>query len=226
MNQVKIRQWPELIPYGEALAAMQKITEERTGVTPDEIWCLEHLPVYTQGMAGKDSHVLAPGEIEVIKADRGGQVTYHGPGQLIVYLLLNLKRKGIYTRQFVSILEQSVIDMLAEYSITAMRREKAPGVYVHSRKIAAIGVRIRKGCCYHGLALNVDMDLLPYTGINPCGYPGLEVTQLKDEGVSMTVAEAGNKLLPLLLGNLDMDEYQCEIITEDRLPGISSVVEA
>lgn len=214
MNKLIIRQLPGLTGYRESLTAMQALTGSRTPSTPDEIWCLEHPPVYTLGMAGRTEHVLAPGRIGVIKVDRGGQVTYHGPGQLVIYLLLDLKRRGLTIKHYVHLLEQAVINMLSDFSIQAMRKEKAPGVYVLTRKIAAIGVRVRKGCCYHGLALNVNMDLSPYNGINPCGYPGLGVTQLTDEGVNMTVAGAGENLVPYLITELGLAGYRQEIIRD------------
>lgn len=212
MNKLLIRQIPGVTSYRGSLAAMQAFTESRTQDTPDEIWCLEHPPVYTLGMAGKPEHVLAPGRIEVIKADRGGQVTYHGPGQLVIYLLLDLKRKGLTIKGYVHLIEQALINMLADLSIKAARKEKAPGVYVQARKIAALGVRVRKGCCYHGLALNVDMDLSPFNGINPCGYPGLAMTQLKDQGVDMTVIQAGRCLVPYLVAELGFDEYRQQTV--------------
>ena len=192
---------------------MGTFTQNRTAETPDEIWFLEHPPVYTLGMAGRKAHVLAPGRIEVIKTDRGGQVTYHGPGQLVVYLMLDLRRGSITIRRYVSHLEQAVINMLADLSVAAQRKEKAPGVYVHGRKIAALGVRVRKGCCYHGVSLNVDMDLSPYNDINPCGYPGLEVTQLRDEGIHMAVAEAAARLLPCLVTELGLAGNRRQTLT-------------
>lgn len=213
MNALIIRQLPGLSDYRESLAAMQVFTEGRTADTPDEIWCLEHPPIYTLGMAGRKEHVLAPGQVDVVKVDRGGQVTFHGPGQLIVYLLIDLKRKGITIKQYVHLLEQAVINMLGDCSIRARRKEKAPGVYVDTRKIAAIGVRVRKGCCYHGLSLNVSMDLSPYNGINPCGYPGLEITQLKDEGINLTVAAAAENLISYLVTELGFAGYRQEILT-------------
>lgn len=186
---------------------MQAFTESRRQDTSDEIWCLEHAPVYTLGMAGKQEHILAPGGIGVIKTDRGGQVTFHGPGQLVIYLLLDLKRGGLSIKRYVRLLEQALINMLADFSIDAARKERAPGVYIQGRKIAALGVRVRRGCCYHGLALNVAMDLSPFSGINPCGYPGLEVTQLKDQGIDMTVIQAGNCLVPYLIAELGFTGY-------------------
>ena len=159
---------------------MQAFTAERDANTADELWLLEHPPVFTLGRNGKREHVHDTGNIPVIEVDRGGQVTYHGPGQLIVYVMLDLNRRGMGVQSLVRLLEQAVIDLLAAYDIAAELREKAPGVYVDGRKIAALGLRVRKGCSFHGLALNVDMDLEPFSRINPCGYQGLEVTQLSD----------------------------------------------
>ncbi len=162
--------------------AMQAFTDARDADTPDEIWLVEHEPVFTLGQAGKPEHVLAPGDIPVIHVDRGGQVTYHGPGQIVAYPLLDLRRLGIGVRQLVCKIEQAVIDTLTEWNITAQRREGAPGVYVGDAKIAALGLRVRHGCTFHGLAFNIGMDLSPFTRINPCGYRGLAVTQTADLG--------------------------------------------
>ena len=190
--------WHGRVDYAAALDAMQSHNAQRTPASPDMIWMLEHAPVFTLGMAGRREHLLDPGDIPVVKSDRGGQVTYHGPGQLVVYLLLDLKRRGLSVKPLVALLEQSVIDLLDEHGIKAARRAGAPGVYVEDAKIAALGIRIRRGACYHGIALNVDMDLAPFTRINPCGYPGLRVTQLADLGVSMDCRGAGEALVPHL----------------------------
>jgi len=160
--------------YESVWHAMQHYTDTRNSDSPDELWIVEHPPVFTQGQAGKSEHILNPGDIPVIQVDRGGQVTYHGPGQLVVYPLLDIKRSKVGVRQLVTHIEQSIIDMLAKYAITAYAKADAPGVYVDERKIASLGLRIRKGCSFHGLALNVDMDLAPFRRINPCGYAGLE----------------------------------------------------
>lgn len=168
----------------------------------DEIWFLEHPPVYTLGMNGKPEHVLAAGDIPVVNIDRGGQVTYHGPGQLVVYPIVNLRRLKLGVRQLVMALEQSVIDTLAGYGIAAVARRDAPGVYVDGRKIAALGLRIRRGWTYHGLAFNVAMDMEPFTRINPCGYAGLEVTQVADLGGPADVGQVAEDLKPHLLKNL------------------------
>ena len=167
-------------PYQKILLAMQEFTLHRTECTQDEIWFLQHAAVFTQGQAGKKEHILNPGEIPVIQSDRGGQVTYHAPGQLIAYVLINLAKKNINSRAFVTILESAVIDALAELGIKANANATAPGVYVGGAKICSIGVRIKKGCSYHGLSLNVNLDLEPFSRINPCGYTDLPVTQLKN----------------------------------------------
>ncbi len=198
MNSVLIRRLG-VQEYQNIHDAMVAFTDRRDPDTADEIWCLEHKPVFTLGLAGKPEHLLRPGTIPVHKTDRGGQVTYHGPGQLVVYPLLDLKRSGISIKRYVNRLEQAVIDFLATLALTGERRRGMPGVYLHGRKLAALGVRVRKGRCYHGLALNVCMDLSPFQRINPCGYPGLEVTQLADQGVNLTVSEVLDKFLPFLL---------------------------
>lgn len=167
--------------YQPVWRAMRRITDERSPVTPDEIWTLQHPPVFTLGQAGKPEHLLNPGDIPVVASDRGGQVTYHGPGQIVAYVLYDLRRGGIGVKTLVRKLEQSVIDLLAELNIQAQAKPGAPGVYVAERKIASLGLRVRRGCSYHGLSLNCDMALEPFSRINPCGYPGLEVTRVADE---------------------------------------------
>ena len=169
-----------LRPYRQVWQEMQSFTDRRTASTQDELWVLQHPPVYTLGKNSKAEHIIDPGDIPVVQSDRGGQVTYHGPGQLIVYTLLDLHRLNTGVRGLVTRIENSVIDMLAEYDIRACARKDAPGVYVDGSKIAALGLRVRRGCSFHGLAFNVDMDLEPFSRINPCGYQGLEVTQLSD----------------------------------------------
>jgi len=169
-----------LVEYPLAWQAMQRFTNERTPSTDDEIWLLQHAPVFTQGQAGKAEHLLVPGDIPVVQADRGGQVTYHGPGQLVCYLMLDIRRLGFGVRELVSRIEQSLIDLLASYDVQAQAKPDAPGVYVDGAKIASLGLRIRNGCSFHGLALNVDMDLEPFGRINPCGYAGMTMTQLAD----------------------------------------------
>jgi lipoyl(octanoyl) transferase len=170
---------------------MQQFVDAREASTPDEIWLLEHPPVYTLGMAADRSHVLAAGSIPVVASDRGGQVTYHGPGQLVAYPLLDVRRLGLNVRSLVLKLEQAVIDLVCAHGITAMGRREAPGVYVEGRKLASLGLRIRRGTSYHGLALNVDMDLAPFLHINPCGMAGMQVTQLADLGIRASVEEVG-----------------------------------
>ena len=171
------------VDYVTAWHDMQRFTNSRGHNTPDELWFLEHPPVFTLGRNGKQEHLHNTGEIAVINTDRGGQVTYHGPGQLILYPLLNINRRQLGVQSLVQILEQAVIDLCTDYRIDAHRREKAPGVYVEDHKLAALGLRIRKGCSFHGLSLNIDMDLTPFSMIDPCGYAGMEVTQLRDLGV-------------------------------------------
>lgn len=176
-NKILIRQHG-LQPYEPVSQAMHQFTDRRDDETPDEIWLVEHYPVFTQGQAGKAEHVLAAGTIPVVQSDRGGQVTYHGPGQQVMYVLLNLKRRKLGVRQLVTLLEQTVIKTLADYAIEAHARADAPGVYVGEKKICSLGLRIRKGCSFHGLALNIAMDLSPFRRINPCGYAGMEMTQM------------------------------------------------
>jgi len=169
-------------PYEPVWRAMQSFTDARGPETPDELWIVEHDPVFTLGQAGRWEHVLVPGNIPVVPVDRGGQVTYHGPGQIVAYPLLDLRRLGIGVRDFVHRIEQAVIDTLEHWNIVAVRRDGAPGVYVADAKVAALGIRVRRGCTFHGLAFNVDMDLEPFNRINPCGYQGLRVTQVLDLG--------------------------------------------
>lgn len=189
-----------LVAYEPTWRAMQEFTAQRGADTPDELWLLQHPPVYTLGIAGKAEHLpRADNGIPVVKIDRGGQITYHGPGQVVIYLLLDMRRRGLSVRPLVRLMERAVIDLLAEHGITAQGRVAAPGVYVGEAKIAALGLRIKNGCCYHGLALNVDMDLSPFHAINPCGYAGLEVTQLRNLGIGDTPELAGAKLIRHLL---------------------------
>ncbi len=168
---------------------MQHFTRTRTEATADELWLVEHPPVYTQGLSGKALHLLNTGAIPVVQTDRGGQVTYHGPGQLVLYTLLDLQRLQLGIRPLVSLLEQAMIDALAQYGVEAYARIDAPGVYVDAKKIGSVGLRVKKHCCYHGLSLNNYMDLTPFTGINTCGYPDLKVTQLADLGVNVHTHE-------------------------------------
>lgn len=178
------------VAYEPTWRAMQRFTEERTETTPDELWLLEHPPVFTQGMNGRAEHVLYPGDIPVVPVDRGGQVTFHGPGQAVVYVLLDVRRRGLGIRRLVSILENAVVTVLAAHDVDACPRADAPGVYVNGAKIASVGLRVRRGASYHGLALNVDMDLTPFSLINPCGYADLPVTCMRDFGIDITSADA------------------------------------
>lgn len=185
-----------LVPYVPTWNRMREFTLARSGRTPDELWLLEHPPVYTVGIAGKPEHwPRTDNGIPVVRTDRGGQITYHGPGQLVAYLLLDMRRRGITIRPLVRQMEQAVINLLASYGIDAHGRVDAPGVYVGAAKIAALGLRVKNGCCYHGLALNVDVDLAPFHAINPCGYAGLEVTRTRDLGIIDTKALIGIRLI-------------------------------
>ncbi|WP_126443741.1 lipoyl(octanoyl) transferase LipB [Sulfuricystis multivorans] len=187
-----------LVEYEPTWRAMQAFTARRGPATPDELWLCEHPPVFTLGLAGKPEHLLRDVGIPVVKIDRGGQITYHGPGQLVCYLLLDLKRRGLSVKTLVHRMEQAAIDLLAGYGIAAERLEGRPGVYVGGAKIAALGLKIKNGCCYHGLAVNVAMDLSPFEAINPCGYPGMAVTQLAAFAPAADVATVGVKLLAQL----------------------------
>jgi lipoyl(octanoyl) transferase len=182
VNPLLIRRLPDLSPYEPVWRAMQAFTDARGPDTPDELWLVEHDPVFTLGQAGKPEHVLAPGDIPVLQVDRGGQVTYHGPGQIVAYPLLDLRRLKTGVRDYVCRIEQAVIDTLGEWNIRGERREGAPGVYVNGAKVAALGIRVRRGCTFHGLAFNIAMDLEPFRRINPCGYAGLEVVSMLDLG--------------------------------------------
>ena len=191
------------VEYEPTWHAMQAFTASRTADTPDELWIVEHPPVYTLGQAGKPEHVLRDVDIPIVRIDRGGQVTYHGPGQVVIYLLLDLGRLKIKVRELVTAIEQAVIDFLGSHGLSAERRSGAPGVYVGPAKIAALGLKIKNGCSYHGLSLNVDMDLSPFAAINPCGYAGLQVVQTRDFNIALTAEEAGEQLSQYLLQQLD-----------------------
>ena len=191
------------VEYEPTWQAMLAFTTSRTAETPDEIWIVEHPPVFTLGQAGKPEHLLVDVGIPVVKIDRGGQITYHGPGQVVLYLLLDLQRLKIKVRELVTAIEQAVIDFLAAYGVNADRLAGAPGVYVGDAKIAALGLKIKNGCSYHGLSLNVDMDLHPFTAINPCGYAGLKVVQTKDFNIPLTPIQAGEQLTQYMLRQLD-----------------------
>lgn len=205
MNAPQLRQLG-MQDYAQVWEAMQAFTRERSADTPDELWLLQHHPVFTQGQAGKPEHILDAHDIPVVQSDRGGQVTYHGPGQLVVYFLLDVRRRNIGVRGLVDLIEQSVLELLLGYGISGELRRSAPGVYVDGRKIAALGLRIRKGCSLHGLSFNIDMDLAPFGWINPCGYEGLEATQLADllgrQGDATLFAEASERLVGALLTRL------------------------
>lgn len=198
-----------LVEYQTAWQAMQRFTNERLPVTADEIWLLQHPQVFTQGQAGKAEHLLLPGDIPVIQADRGGQVTYHGPGQLVCYLMLDVRRLGFGVRELVSRIEQSLIDVLASYDVQAVAKPDAPGVYVNGAKIASLGLRIRNGRSFHGLALNVDMDLEPFQRINPCGYAGLAMTQMADVVAGpIAISEVSARLREQLAKHLGYAQQQ------------------
>lgn len=194
-----VRRLRGLQDYQETWERMRRFTDTRSSDTPDELWLLEHPPIYTLGQAGRPEHLREPGGIPVVRTDRGGQATYHGPGQLVAYLLLDLRRSGLGVKRLVNILEQSVIDLLAQRGIFAYARPDAPGVYVDGAKIAALGLRVRQACTYHGLSLNVSMDLEPFGRIDPCGYAGLQVTQMADLGADADIRSTGRELLECLL---------------------------
>jgi lipoyl(octanoyl) transferase len=191
-----------LQPYQTTLAAMQAFTQQRNEKTQDEIWIAEHPPVYTQGLNGKPEHLLKITDTPLIKSDRGGQITYHGHGQLVVYTLLDINRLKLNVRQLVTMLEQAMITTLAQYGIIAVAKPDAPGVYVEGKKIGSIGLRVKKGCCYHGLSLNNDMDLSPFDNINICGYSELEVTRLSDLGVKISTQELAIPVVSALFNSL------------------------
>ena len=200
-SQTIIRQLG-LSDYETTWQAMQEFTRNREAETPDEIWVLEHPSVFTLGTNGKPEHILNAGDIPVVNIDRGGQVTYHGPGQLVIYLLLNLHRRKLGIRKLVTLIEDTIVDLLAEYDIDANSDPDAPGVYVDGKKIAALGLRVSRGCTTHGLSLNIDMDLAPFNRINPCGYQGLEIIQCKNLGIQKSLNEIADQLTSLLLQRL------------------------
>lgn len=206
MSQIPVIRHLGPTEFENTWRAMQDFTTNRTAGTPDEIWLTEHSPVYTLGLNRKDVRMPFRDDIPVVNTDRGGKITYHGPGQTIIYLLIDLKRKGINVRQLVSSMENAVVTLLAEANIHGLARADAPGVYVQDRKIASVGLRLKKECCYHGISLNVDMDLTPFSAIDPCGYRGLEVTQLRDLGIHLSQAEAAKKLLKYLTKELGYSE--------------------
>ena len=197
-----------LQPWAPVSQAMHDFTNQRGAETPDEIWLVEHPPVFTQGQAGKAEHLLMPGDIPVMQSDRGGQVTYHGPGQQVMYVLINLKRRKTGVRELVTAIEQTVIATLAHYDIEAAARPDAPGVYVEGKKICSLGLRIRNGSSFHGLALNVDMDLAPFLRINPCGYAGMEMTQMRQWQPEVTPETVAPRLVANLLALLNHPPHE------------------
>jgi lipoyl(octanoyl) transferase len=206
-NTLIIRQLNQ-VEYTKVWQAMQHFTDTRDESTADELWLVEHPPVFTQGQAGKEEHLLTTGDIPVVQVDRGGQVTYHGPGQQVIYFMINLKRRKMGVRQLVTLIEEGIVNALAKYNINAYPKADAPGVYVNDKKVASLGLRVRKGCSFHGLALNVNMDLEPFLRINPCGYAGLEMVQTADINGPKTVEEAGRALLDALVNLFEATELQ------------------
>ena len=203
MNQKPVIRTLGRTEFETTWRAMQDFTVNRTTETPDEFWITEHPPVYTLGLNRNGVRMPSRNDIAVVNTDRGGKITYHGPGQVIIYVLIDLKRKGLNVRQLVSALEGSVVNLLSEFNVHGLARADAPGVYVQDKKIASVGLRLKKESCYHGISLNVDMDLTPFDAIDPCGYRGLEVTQLKDLGADLTQTEAASKLLKYLTKELN-----------------------
>lgn len=208
-NTLIIRQLNQA-DYTSVWHAMQQFTDNRSEDDADELWFVEHPPVFTQGQAGKEEHLLMPGDIPVVKVDRGGQVTYHGPGQQVVYFMINLRRRKMGVRQLVTLIENSIVAALADYNIDAAPKPDAPGVYVEGKKIASLGLRVRKGCSFHGLALNVNMDLSPFLRINPCGYAGMEMIQTIDLQGPCTVNKAGKALEKHLITLLEATDIRFE----------------
>lgn len=202
MSQIKIKQLG-LTDYVKVWEAMQDFTKNRGENTPDELWVVEHPSVFTLGRNGEPEHILKESNIPIVKVDRGGQVTYHGPGQIVIYFLLDLHRRKLGIRRLVTLIEEAIIELLAQFEIQANSESKAPGVYVEGKKIAALGLRVSKGRTTHGLSLNVDMDLSPFSYINPCGYKNLEITQTRNLGIDQTINELANKLHALLIKHLD-----------------------
>ena len=205
--------------YSQVWHAMKDFTDNRDDSVLDELWLVEHQPVFTQGQAGKAEHLLVPGDIEVVKVDRGGQVTYHGPGQQVIYFMINLRRKKIGVRQLVTLIENSIVSALADYNIVAYAKPDAPGVYVNNKKIASLGLRVRKGCSFHGLAINVNMDLSPFLRINPCGYAGMEMIQTADIQGPKDTASASTALVKHLITLLEANNvsYQTGLPNEKNV---------
>ncbi len=194
---------------------MKKFTDSREAHAPDEIWFVQHPPVFTLGQAGKVEHLLTPGDIPVVHSDRGGQVTYHGPGQLVCYLLIDVRRRKLGVRDLVTAIEQSIVQLIKAYGVVSESKREAPGVYVDGRKLAALGLRIRKGCSYHGLSLNVDMDLEPFSNINPCGFEGLEVIDMKRLGIDRSMTEVMEALTDILIREIGYDTDPKMILLQD-----------
>ncbi|RTE87462.1 MULTISPECIES: lipoyl(octanoyl) transferase LipB [Gammaproteobacteria] len=207
MNEIIIRHLGQL-DYVPVWHAMQEFTDSRDQDTQDELWVVEHPPVFTQGQAGKEEHLLAPGDIPVVPVDRGGQVTYHGPGQVVVYFMIDIRRRKIGVRNLVTAIENSVVKALEPYGITSAPRPDAPGVYIGEEKVCSLGLRIRKGCSFHGLALNVNMDLSPFHRINPCGYAGMVMTQTADHGGPTTFAEAAERVTQAFIKEMQYESTQ------------------
>lgn len=201
--------------YTETWQAMKKFTDSREAHAPDEIWFVQHPPVFTLGQAGKVEHLLTPGDIPVVHSDRGGQVTYHGPGQLVCYLLIDVRRRKLGVRDLVTAIEQSIVQLIKAYGVVSESKREAPGVYVDGRKLAALGLRIRKGCSYHGLSLNVDMDLKPFSNINPCGFEGLEVIDMKRLGIDRSMTEVMEALTDILIRQIGYDTDPKMILLQD-----------
>ncbi len=206
-NSLIVRQLNQL-DYTKVWQAMQHFTDNRDSETLDELWLVEHPAVFTQGQAGKEEHVLMPGDIPVVKVDRGGQVTYHGPGQQVMYFMINLRRRKMGVRELVTLIENGIVATLADYQIAAYAKPDAPGVYVDNKKIASLGLRVRKGCSFHGLALNIDMDLSPFLRINPCGYAGLEMVQTSAISELNSLAQAGCSLVKHMSSLLNADDIR------------------
>ena len=206
----------DTMDYSQVWHAMKNFTDSRDDTIADELWLVEHPAVFTQGQAGKAEHILVPGDIEVVKVDRGGQVTYHGPGQQVIYCMINLRRKKIGVRQLVTLIENSIVSALADYNVVAYAKVDAPGVYVDEKKVASLGLRVRKGCSFHGLAINVNMDLSPFLRINPCGYAGLEMVQTADLQGPQDTASASTALVKHLITLLEANDvsYQTGLPNE------------
>jgi lipoyl(octanoyl) transferase len=225
MSPLLVRRFPGLQPYEPIWRGMQAFTDARDAETPDELWIVEHEPVFTLGQAGKWEHVLMPGDIPVVPVDRGGQVTYHGPGQIVAYPLIDIRRARIGVREFVCKIEQAIIDTLEHWNIVAVRKPGAPGVYVAGAKVAALGLRVRRGCTFHGLAFNVNMDLEPFNRINPCGFQGLQVTHMMDLGGPSSLPDVEAVLVENLAQQLGMaPESAAPKVTSDASQNAAAAI--